>query len=216
MPQIHYKTHPKDKNSSKDFHSCQILSFGRDLKFPQAKKCCWTQKTDVTIFHSNEKTGLIKKEGVEWITYLITKSFHFWGCTGKGDFHIMRVTGRSTVGVTTSPYILPLCWPGEECVSCCFVPLRVVYAGVHVCTHLYGRCFRSHSTARRRSGEIESGSWFLEKWRAATCHTNALTHKRQAQRVICADLTHILIFPTVCLFSPFQSTFPLLCLFARY
>lgn len=81
-------------------------------------------------------------------------------------------------GVTTSPYFLPPCWPGEECVSCCSVPPcfrhACVYMHVYVC-----RFFWSHSAAHRRSGEIGSGSWFSEEWTAAASHTNAVTWDTQ-------------------------------------
>lgn len=52
-------------------------------------------------------------------------------------------------------------------------------------------CFRSHSANHTRSGEMRSGSWFLEEWTAAKPQTNATARQLniQAGLIISSSLT---------------------------
>lgn len=63
---------------------------------------------------------------------------------------------------------------------------RAACARTRVC-----ECFRSHSANHTRSGEMRSGSWFLEEWTAAKPQTNATARQLniQAGLIISSPLT---------------------------
>lgn len=115
----------------------------------------------------------------------MTKSFYFGGCC---SWKATCVAGRFMVGLLgdQKPSLPSSLLPWGECVSCSSVP-----PGLRVHVRAVRECFRSHSANHTRSGEMRSGSWFLEEWTAAKPQTNATARQLniQAALIISSSLT---------------------------